>query len=41
MTARKPYTAADYNYFYPNTPYTGFNVADAVVTERIFLPKTV
>jgi len=33
MTA-KNLTAADYNYFYPNTPYTGFNVADAVVTEK-------
>ncbi|GAA4734229.1 fasciclin domain-containing protein [Flavisolibacter ginsenosidimutans] len=29
----KALTAADYNYFYPNTPYTGFNVVDAVVTE--------
>jgi uncharacterized surface protein with fasciclin (FAS1) repeats len=29
----KGLTAADYNYFYPNTAYTGFNVADAVVTE--------
>jgi uncharacterized surface protein with fasciclin (FAS1) repeats len=28
----KGLTAADYNYFYPNTPYTGFNVVDAVVT---------
>lgn len=27
-------SAADYNYFYPNTPYTGFNVVDAVVTEQ-------
>ncbi|WP_205509597.1 fasciclin domain-containing protein [Longitalea arenae] len=27
-------TAADYNYFYPKTPYTGFNVADAIVTEQ-------
>lgn len=27
-------SAADYNYFYPNTPFTGFNVVDAVVTER-------
>ena len=33
MTARG-LTAADYNYFYPSTPYTGFNVADAVVTEK-------
>ncbi len=30
----KGLTAADYNYFYPNTPYTGFNVVDAVVTEK-------
>jgi uncharacterized surface protein with fasciclin (FAS1) repeats len=30
----KGITAADYNYFYPNTPYTGFNVVDAVVTEK-------
>lgn len=29
----KALTAADYNYFFPNTPYTGFNVVDAVVTE--------
>ncbi|MDF2192889.1 fasciclin domain-containing protein [Paraflavitalea sp. CAU 1676] len=27
-------TAADYNYFYPTTTYTGFNVLDAVVTEK-------
>ena len=27
-------SATDYNYFYPNTPFTGFNVVDAVVTER-------
>lgn len=26
--------AADYNYFYPNTQYTGFNVVDAIVTEK-------
>lgn len=32
--ASKGLTAADYNYFYPNTPYTGFNVVDAVVTEK-------
>lgn len=32
--AAKALTSADYNYFYPNTPYTGFNVADAVVTEK-------
>jgi uncharacterized surface protein with fasciclin (FAS1) repeats len=30
----KNLTAADYNYFYPNTTYTGFNVADAIVTEK-------
>ncbi len=30
----KNLTAADYNYFYPNTPFTGFNVVDAVVTEK-------
>ena len=30
----KGLTAADYNYFYPNTAYTGFNVVDAIVTER-------
>lgn len=30
----KGLTAADYNYFYANTPYTGFNVVDAVVTEK-------
>lgn len=30
----KGLTAADYNYFYPNTQYTGFNVVDAIVTER-------
>jgi uncharacterized surface protein with fasciclin (FAS1) repeats len=29
----KALSAADYNYFYPNTTYTGFNVANAVVTE--------
>ncbi|NII25260.1 hypothetical protein HB364_09220 [Pseudoflavitalea sp. X16] len=33
MTARN-LTAADYNYFYPTTTYTGFNVADAIVTEK-------
>lgn len=32
--AAKGLTAADYNYFYPSTPYTGFNVVDAVVTEK-------
>lgn len=30
----KSLTAADYNYFYPTSTYTGFNVADAVVVER-------
>jgi len=30
----KNLSAADYNYFYPKTPYTGFNVADAIVTEQ-------
>ena len=33
MTA-KALTAADYNYFYPGVTYTGFNVADAIVTEK-------
>jgi len=33
MTA-KGLTASDYNYFYPGTAYTGFNVVDAIVTER-------
>jgi uncharacterized surface protein with fasciclin (FAS1) repeats len=32
--AGKNLTAADYNYFYPGTTYTGFNVADAIVTEK-------
>jgi uncharacterized surface protein with fasciclin (FAS1) repeats len=32
--ASKGLTAADYNYFYPKTTYTGFNVADATVTEK-------
>ena len=32
--AGKNLTAADYNYFYPGTPYTGFNVVDAIVTEK-------
>lgn len=32
--AVKNLTAADYNYFYPTTTYTGFNVADAVVTVK-------
>jgi uncharacterized surface protein with fasciclin (FAS1) repeats len=31
--AAKSLSAADYNYFYPNTVYTGFNVVDAVVTQ--------
>lgn len=30
----KNLSAADYNYFYPNTPYTGFNVVDAIVTQQ-------
>jgi uncharacterized surface protein with fasciclin (FAS1) repeats len=30
----KGLTAADYNYFYPNTPLTDFNVVDAVVTVK-------
>jgi uncharacterized surface protein with fasciclin (FAS1) repeats len=30
----KGLTAYDYNYFYPNTVYTGFNVLDAVVVEK-------
>ncbi len=29
----KGLSASDYNYFYPNTPYTGFNVANAQVKE--------
>lgn len=29
----KALTAADYNFFFPNTTYTGFNVVDAVVTQ--------
>jgi uncharacterized surface protein with fasciclin (FAS1) repeats len=34
--AAKGLSAADYNYFYPNTPYTGFNVVNAsVVTADI------
>lgn len=33
MTAKK-LTAWDYNYFYPTSSYTGFNVADAAVTEQ-------
>ena len=30
----KGLTSADYNYFYPGTNYTGFNVLDAAVTEK-------
>ncbi|WP_394990560.1 fasciclin domain-containing protein [Emticicia sp.] len=30
----KGLTATDYNYFYPNVPYTGFNVMDAKVVEK-------
>jgi uncharacterized surface protein with fasciclin (FAS1) repeats len=30
----KNLSATDYNYFYPNTTYTGFNVVDAIVTEQ-------
>lgn len=30
----KGLTAADYNYFYPTSAYTGFNVVDATVTEK-------
>ena len=30
----KTLTAADYNYFYPNSTYAGFNVAEARVTDR-------
>jgi len=30
----KGLTASDYNAFYPNTPYTGFNVVDARVTQQ-------
>ncbi|HEY1199514.1 MAG TPA: hypothetical protein VGE79_00970, partial [Niastella sp.] len=33
MTA-KGLTAADYNYFYPTSTYTGFNVVDAAVVEK-------
>ena len=33
MAARN-LSAADYNYFFPGTTYTGFNVADAIVTEQ-------
>jgi uncharacterized surface protein with fasciclin (FAS1) repeats len=33
MTA-KGLSAADYNYFYPTSTYTGFNVADAAVIEK-------
>jgi uncharacterized surface protein with fasciclin (FAS1) repeats len=31
---QKNITAADYNYFYPNSQYTGFNVTDAKVLEK-------
>jgi uncharacterized surface protein with fasciclin (FAS1) repeats len=30
----KGLSASDYNYFYPSSVYTGFNVADAQVTEK-------
>lgn len=30
----KTLTAYDYNYFYPSSTYTGFNVADAAVTQK-------
>lgn len=30
----KTLTAADYNYFYPSSTYTGFNVAEAKVVEK-------
>lgn len=33
MTSRN-LSSADYNYFYPGTTYTGFNVVDAIVTEQ-------
>jgi len=32
--AAKGLSAADYNYFYPNTSFTGFNVANAKVTQQ-------
>jgi uncharacterized surface protein with fasciclin (FAS1) repeats len=32
--AAKALSATDYNYFYPNTPYTGFNIVDAVVVKK-------
>lgn len=32
--AAKGLTAADYNYFYPSSTYTGFNVVDAAVVEK-------
>ena len=38
MTA-KGLTAADYNYFYPNTAYTGFNVANAKVINKDILAE--
>jgi len=30
----KNLSAADYNYFFPNIPFTGFNVVDAIVTQQ-------
>ncbi len=30
----KGLTAADYTYFYPNTPFSGFNIANAKVTQK-------
>ena len=37
FVAYKRLTSADYNYFYPGTPYTGFNVVDSkVVNQDIF-----
>jgi len=30
----KNLSAADYNYFFPNTTFTGFNVVDAIVTQQ-------
>ena len=30
----KGLTAADYNYFYPTTTFTGFNIVDAAVTQK-------
>jgi len=34
FTTAKSITASDYNYFYPNTAFTGFNVANAQVVEK-------